>query len=120
MFRITVESHFSAMHSIRLHDGGTEPPHGHDWRVRVTFARKQLDPLGMVIDFAEAKKVLKQVTDQLDYRDLNEVSVLSGKNPTTEVVAEWILNRFLELGVGSIAQVELTEAPGCVAVVERT
>lgn len=116
MYRVVVEAGFSATHHIRLHDGTDEPSHGHDWRVRATFAKAALDELGMVIDFAEARRVLKQVVEQLDYQDLNQVSVLRGKNPTTEVVAEWIFGRILELGVKSIAEVEVTEAPGCEAV----
>lgn len=120
MYSVVVEAGFSATHHICLHDGSEEPKHGHDWHVRVTFTKPALDELGMVIDFAEAKRVLKQVVDQLDYRDLNEVPVLRGKNPTTEVVAEWIFQRVVELGVTSIAEVELTEAPRCSAIIRRS
>jgi 6-pyruvoyltetrahydropterin/6-carboxytetrahydropterin synthase len=119
VYSVIVETRFSAMHHIRLHDGSEEPKHGHDWRVRATFAKTALDELGMVIDFAEAKRILKQVVQQLDYRDLNEVAVLRGKNPTTEVVAEWIFQRVVELGVNSISELELTEAPGCMAIFRR-
>ncbi len=120
MFSIVVETCFSATHHIRLHDGTEEPRHGHDWRVRVTFAKPSLDELGMVIDFAEAKSVLAQVVQQLDYCDLNEATMLRGKNPTTEIVAEWIYHRIVDLGVPSIVRVELTEAPGCLAIFERS
>ena len=120
MFSVVVETRFSATHYIRLHDGSEEPRHGHDWRVRATFEKPSLDKLGMVIDFAEAKNVLKQVVQQLDYCDLNELPVLRGKNPTTEVVAEWIFHRIGELGVTCIGRVEVTEAPGCTAIFERS
>ena len=116
MYSIVVETHFSATHRIRLHDGCKEPKHGHDWRVRVTFAKPSLDELGMVIDFGEAKRVVTQVVQQLDYCDLNEVAVLRGKNPTAEVVAEWIFHRIVESGANSIVQVEVKEAPGCLAI----
>ncbi len=119
MYSVVVETRFSATHHIRLHDGSEEPEHGHDWRVRATFEKPSLDELGMVIDFAEAKKVLSEVVHQLDYCHLNEVPMLRGKNPTTEVVAEWIFQRILQLGVHSIKQVEVTEAPGCLAIFSR-
>lgn len=114
-----IETGFSATHHIRLHNGTTEPSHGHDWRVRAVFERPSLDSLGMVIDFADARRVLKQVVEQLDYTDLNEAAPFRGKNPTTEVVAEWIFQRVVELGVNSVVRIELTEAPGCTAVYER-
>ncbi len=120
MYSVAVEAGFSATHQLRLHDGTNEPRHGHDWRVRVTFAKPSLDELGMVIDFAEAKRVLTQVVQPLEYCDLNESPALRGKNPTTEVVAEWIFHRVVELGVASIIRVEVTEAPGCVAIFERS
>jgi 6-pyruvoyltetrahydropterin/6-carboxytetrahydropterin synthase len=119
VYSIVVETRFSATHRIRLHDGSEEPRHGHDWCVRVTFAKPSLDELGMVIDFAEAKKALNRVVQELDYCDLNDVPALRGRNPTTEVVAEWIFHRIVGLGVPYIVRVEVTEAPGCLAIFER-
>lgn len=119
MYRIVVESQFSATHHLRLHDGTEEPRHGHDWKVRVTFSRNQLDDFGMVIDFAEARRVLNLVLDRLHFRDLHEPGLFDRQNPTAEVVAEWICGRIVELGADSVEQVEITEAPGCVAVYSR-
>lgn len=116
MYRVIVESHFSATHHLRLHDGSEEPSHGHDWIVRVTFARSRLDELGMVIDFAQARSFLDQVLSRLQYRDLHEPGLLDGHNPTAEVVAEWISRRMVQLGARDLEQVEVTEAPGCVAI----
>jgi len=118
MYTVTVESRFSATHHIRLHDGTVEPPHGHDWLVRVTFAKPSLDSLGMVVDFADAKRALKSVLSRLHYRDLNQLPDLAGKNPTTEVVAEWVFHQIAAQGLDSLARVEVTEAPGCVATYE--
>ena len=120
MYSVIVEAGFSATHHIRLHDGTEEPRHGHDWRVRVTFAKPSLDELGMVIDFAEAMRVLEEVVKQLDYCDLNETPMFRGKNPTAEIVAEWIFHRIIEFGASSIERVEVMEAPGCLAIFERT
>jgi 6-pyruvoyltetrahydropterin/6-carboxytetrahydropterin synthase len=120
MYRVIVEAQFSATHHIRLHDGTDEPKHGHDWNVRVTFARSALDDLGMVIDFAEAGRVLKQAIQKLHYADLNELPAFRGRNPTTEVVAQWIFERIVELGASSVERVEVTEAPGCLGVFDRS
>lgn len=118
MYSVTVESRFSAMHHIRLHNGTAEPPHGHDWIVRVTFSKSSLDELGMVVDFADAKRALKNVLARLHYVDLNQLTELMGKNPTTEVVAEWLFQQIAAEGFDSLARVEVTEAPGCLAVYE--
>lgn len=116
MYSVVVEAGFTAIHQIRLHDGSIEPKHGHDWHVRVTFSKSALDELGMVIDFAEAQRLLKQLVGQIDYKDLNELPVFRELNPTTEVVAQWIFNRMNELGGTSVFEVEVTEAPGCRAI----
>ena len=119
MYQVIVDARFTATHSIRLHDGTVEPLHGHDWVVQATFARQSLDGLGMVIDFQDARKAVLAALSRLDYGNLNELPEFQGKNPTTEVVAQWILERLGDLGFDTEVQVRLTEAPGCQAIFTR-
>lgn len=119
MYCVTVESTFSATHQLRLCDGSLEPRHGHDWRVRVTFAARSLNAEGMVIDFHHAQDLLAGVLKRLQYRDLNERGVLHGPNPTAEVVAEWIFKQLAEAAADTVDRVEVTEAPGCLATFHR-
>lgn len=113
MYSVIVEAGFTAMHQIRLHDGTVEPRHGHDWGVRAVFSRPTLDELGMVIDFSDARRMLAEVLDRLDYKDLNQHPAFRDQNPTTEVVAHWIFGQMVELGATTLSEIEVTEAPGC-------
>lgn len=116
MFSITVEASLNAQHQVRLPDGALEPLHGHDWQVRARFDARQLDPLDMVVDFSAAQGALREIVADLHHTNLNRIEAFAGTNPTAERVAELIYRRLERTGLRSVAQVEVTEAPGCTAV----
>lgn len=64
--------------------------HGHTYRVDV-FCRGEIDARGMVCDYAEIAEAWQHLDALLDHRLLNDVPGL--ENPTTEVLAPWILMR---------------------------
>ncbi len=65
--------------------------HGHTFKCRIE-CEGPLDPeLGWVVDFATVDEVVGPVIRELDHRYLNEVAGLD--NPTSEVIAQWILDR---------------------------
>jgi 6-pyruvoyltetrahydropterin/6-carboxytetrahydropterin synthase len=66
--------------------------HGHTYKVEI-FCRGELDVRGMVCDYAEIAQAWQPVHDAIDHRVLNDVPGL--ENPTTEVLAPWILERFM-------------------------
>lgn len=118
MYSIVVEGTFCATHRLRLADGTHEPLHGHDWKVRAFFRRQTLDDLGLVVDFHEAQARLGDVLAELHQKDLNTAAGFTTCNPTAEVVARTILERLRARGLPTLFRVEVTEAPGCVAVFE--
>jgi 6-pyruvoyltetrahydropterin/6-carboxytetrahydropterin synthase len=66
--------------------------HGHSFRVKVRV-RGPLDlKMGWVVDFAELDNAWRPLHEQLDHRCLNDVAGLD--NPTSELLAHWILERF--------------------------
>ena len=119
VFSIAVEVGFSAEHRVRYPDGTVEEPHGHAWRVRAFFSRPHLDDVGMVIDFGVAQAALRSAVNELENSDLNAHPGLRDSNPTAEVVAKHLFDRILAAGVSTLRRVEVTEAPGCVAIFER-
>lgn len=119
MFTIAVETEFSASHRVRFENGTVEEPHGHHWRVRAFFNRPQLDRVGMVIDFGEAQAALRSAVIELENTDLNSHPALCGANPTAETVAKHLFDHILAAGLSTLSRVEVTEAPGCVAIYER-
>lgn len=120
VFTISVEAAFRATHHVRLPGGKREEPHPHDWRVRVMLRRSELDGLDMVADFEQVQDALHRVVLPLEHSDLNEFSEFAGRNPTAEVVAEYVFRHLTDAGVKHLHRVEVTEAPGCVAAFERT
>lgn len=99
MFEITVEESFAAAHALRGYRGKCENLHGHNYRVQVTLEGETLDETGLLVDFAELKKMLHDVIERLDHRNLNEVPPFDAVNPSAENMARYVydeLRRRLE------------------------
>ena len=56
---------FSCAHFLIFPDGSKERLHGHNYRVSVEI-EGDLSPHGLVIDFLEAKPVVRELCDELD------------------------------------------------------
>lgn len=72
--------------------------HGHSFKAEVKVAG-EIDPtLGILIDFADIKAVVKPYIEKLDHDCLNDIGERDNiellKNPTSENIAKWL---FLEL-----------------------
>ena len=118
MFTVMVESGFHACHHVRFADGSVEEPHAHDWQVRVTLRRMDLDRAEMVADFLRVGELLAAAVAPFREADLNGHPDLHGHNPTAEIVAKCIFGRLTDLGLAALFRVEVTEAPGCIAAYE--
>lgn len=87
--------------------------HGHSFAVTV-HVRGAVDArTGWVMDFGEIKAAFAPLHEQLDHRNLNEISGL--ENPTSEVLARWIWERLAGTLPG-LSQVVVRETctSGCV------
>ena len=73
MFEVTVEDTFAAGHYLRNYKGKCENPHGHNYKVRVTLAGKELDKAGLLLDFKDLREVMRHVTDRLDHQMINDL-----------------------------------------------
>ena len=87
MFEVSVEQTFAAAHFLRDHGGSCERLHGHNYRVVVTVVGPTLDGNGLLMDFAELKRMVKDMIGRLDHRFLNEIPPFDVLNPSTENVA---------------------------------
>ena len=80
--------------------------HGHSFRGEVAV-RGTLDPqLGWVMDFADLKRVVDPIVQELDHYMLNDIEGL--ENPTSEVVAVWIWRR-LAVSLPNLHRVTIEE-----------
>ena len=67
---------------------------------------RELDALGMVIDFADLKKIVAAVVDPFDHQYLNDIPPFTERNTTAELLSQYI---FEEIGKRLPAGRELTK-----------
>jgi 6-pyruvoyltetrahydropterin/6-carboxytetrahydropterin synthase len=122
IFEVAIETHFCAAHALRDYKGGTEPTHGHNFKVIVTVAGERVDSAGMLADFLELKPLIDAEVGRLHYCFLNEnVDEFregpGGLSPSAENIAFVLFNRIKNrLGAGVVLKsVQCFESPGCSA-----
>ena len=93
MYILEVDAEFSAAHFLRNYRGRCENLHGHNWRVRLSVAGSQLDEAGMLADFGLLRRWLREETEALDHRPLNETGPFDALNPTSEHIARHLAER---------------------------
>ena len=76
--------------------GPAQRLHGATFVVDATFAREELDSDDIVVDIGRAAAALRSILADLDYRNLDEVPELAGRNTTTEVLARLIADRLAD------------------------
>ncbi len=92
MFEVTVEDSFAAGHYLRNYKGKCENPHGHNYKVRVTLAGRELDKAGLLLDFRDLKDVMKPVIDRLDHQMMNDIEPFTELNPSAENLARYFFD----------------------------
>jgi 6-pyruvoyltetrahydropterin/6-carboxytetrahydropterin synthase len=90
MYEVSVDQTFAAAHNLRNYKGKCENLHGHNYKVRVTVTGKELDPTGLLCDFADLKQALQGVIGSLDHIYLNEFPPFDVLNPSAENIARYI------------------------------
>jgi len=94
VFAVEVRDHVMIAHSFRgAVFGPAQALHGATFVVDVAFIAKTLDANGIVVDIGRAHDVLKSVLQPLNYRNLDDVQELKGKNTTTEVMTKHIFDK---------------------------
>lgn len=96
MYHVTIETHFSAAHYLRNYHGRCENLHGHNWKIEVTVSSDNLDEAGMALDFTILKQRTKDIIEQLDHRNLNEIEPFTEINPSSENIAHYLYNLLTE------------------------
>ncbi|SFB16640.1 6-pyruvoyltetrahydropterin/6-carboxytetrahydropterin synthase [Acetitomaculum ruminis DSM 5522] len=88
MYYLKTEVGFDAAHFLKNYNGKCHNLHGHRWRVIATAKSKELlcdkQKEGMVMDFSDLKKALKEVTDRFDHSLIYEKDSL--KNETVKAL----------------------------------
>lgn len=118
MYEVIITHPFVAAHRLKLYDGSLEPLHGHNWKMEVRLAGKDLDKIEVLIDFLEVKAKVAELLKKIDYTYLNENLQLEGRNPSAEVVAYWLfqkINDAVRHPVARVRKVTVWETEDCAA-----
>ncbi len=93
LYTLKVVTDFAASHILEGHPGKCSRLHGHNWTVEVEVEARHLDAIGMAVDFADLKALVKEVVDDMDHRHLNDLPDFHGVNPTAEHLAAVVYRR---------------------------
>lgn len=113
MFKLKVNTNFSAAHRLDGYEGDCANLHGHNWRVQIGVLCPEQDKIGLTIDFREVKKRLNEVVAEVDHKYLNDLDWFRDKNPTSEELARYlyqmIVKAFSDLAC-TVSEVEIWES----------
>ena len=108
MYSVTVSHHIMIAHSlVGAVFGPAQQLHGATYVVEAELRREALDADGIVCDIGRALDLLKAVLGELDYRNLDELTELRGRNTTTEFLSGEIHRRLVrQIRSGALAPTE--------------
>ena len=108
MYTVGVRGHFMIAHSFRGDlFGPAQRLHGATYVVDLEIRAPAFGPEGVVVDIGRATETLNTILAELNYRNLDELPELAGRNTTTEVLARALFDRMAariaagDLGPGS-------------------
>lgn len=117
-FEVMIERNFSSAHQLRGYRGKCENLHGHNYKIEIYARGRELDNIGLLVDFVELKAATDEVVQYLDHRNINELSPFDELQPSAENLAKYILERVaakVENERVKIVKVRCFETPTSVA-----
>jgi 6-pyruvoyltetrahydropterin/6-carboxytetrahydropterin synthase len=93
MYQIKVSAAFAAAHFLRRFLGKCETLHGHNWKVEASIEGEELDHADILFDFGKLKDLLRQILEEFDHCHLNQLPVFTTRNPSSELIAQYIYNK---------------------------
>jgi 6-pyruvoyltetrahydropterin/6-carboxytetrahydropterin synthase len=94
LFEVMIERNFSSAHQLRGYKGKCENLHGHNYKIEIYARGRELDNIGLLVDFGELKEAADEIVAYLDHRNINELPPFDEElNPSAENLARYILER---------------------------
>ena len=92
MFEVMIERNFSSAHQLRGYKGKCENLHGHNYKIEIFARGRELDHIGLLVDFGDLKTAADEIVTYLDHRNINELPPFDAElNPSAENLARYIL-----------------------------
>ena len=118
-FEVMIERNFSSAHQLRGYKGKCENLHGHNYKIEIYARGRELDNIGLLVDFSELKNAADDVVQYLDHRNINELPPFDVElNPSAENLARYFLEEVASrVGDGRVEvyKVRCFETPTSVA-----
>ena len=93
-FEVMIERNFSSAHQLRGYKGKCENLHGHNYKIEIYARGRELDNIGLLVDFVDLKAAADEVLRYLDHLNINELPPFDTElNPSAENLARYILER---------------------------
>jgi len=118
MYELEVYRSFSAAHQLKGYNGDCSKLHGHNWEVTIVMAVKELDTVGIGMDFKVLKRELDRILGEFDHANLSELPDFAAMNPTSENLARLIYKKLaaeLDDGNVKVGRVKVSESPSSTA-----
>jgi len=116
MYTIATQAHYDAAHLLREHEGKCARLHGHRYVVEVALQANNVGENGMVYDFADLKRDLRELAKKFDHQNLNEIPPFTEIESTAENQARFFYDEIRkrlppELASG-LLYARVSESPG--------
>jgi 6-pyruvoyltetrahydropterin/6-carboxytetrahydropterin synthase len=89
MFVVSAQAHYDSAHYLAHHTGKCRELHGHRYVVEAAVAASELNEAGIAFDFADLKRELRDLADDLDHTCLNDLPQFQGVETSAENQAKY-------------------------------
>ena len=116
MYTISVQAHYDSAHLLRDYVGKCARLHGHRYVVQVALQIRDVGESGMVYDFGDLKRHLKELATRLDHQNINDIPPFTRIESTAENQARYFFDEMKqrlppELAPG-LLYARVSESPG--------
>jgi len=116
MYTISVQAHYDSAHLLRDYVGKCARLHGHRYVVQVALQIRDVGESGMVYDFGDLKRHLKELASRLDHQNINDIPPFTRIESTAENQARYFFDEMKqrlppEL-VPGLLYARVSESPG--------
>ena len=119
VFEVYIQTHFSSAHKLVGYPGDCARMHGHNWLIEVHVRCRELNAIGIGIDFRDIKTAVKEVIARMDHCDLNDLPEFRDANPTSENIARLLyreVSKKINTDTIAVSMVKVCETPGAGAI----
>jgi 6-pyruvoyltetrahydropterin/6-carboxytetrahydropterin synthase len=92
MYIVSVQAHYDSAHFLKNYHGKCEQLHGHRYVVEAALTTTELGEGGISFDFVDVKRVLREIADELDHNNLNDLPPFREIESSSENQARYFYN----------------------------